>query len=75
MAERGEPGCTGGVERLAVRGEVIKGGLPIAGLPQHDDVDYDAETVELILLPNLVLAPELASVAMEDVEPGFLQAR
>ena len=67
VSERGEPGNVGRVERVAVRGEVVEGGLDVDGLPEHDDVDHDAEAVELIFLPDLVVLTELAALPVEDV--------
>ena len=67
VPERGEPGNVGRVERVAVRGEVVEGGLDVVGLPEHDDVDHDAEAVELVFLPGLVVLPELAALPVEDV--------
>lgn len=43
VPERGEPGNVGRVDRIAVRGEVVEGSLDEDGLPEHDDVDHDAE--------------------------------
>jgi len=34
------------VDRIVLRGEVVEGGLDVDGLPEHDDVDHDAEAVE-----------------------------
>ena len=62
----GELGDVGRVDRIALRGEVVEGGLDVYGLPQHDDVDHDAEAVELVFLPDLVVPPQLAAVAVED---------
>ena len=67
MPERGEPGNVGRVERVAVRGEVVEGGLDVDGLPEHDDVDHDAEAVELVFLTDLVVLTELAALPVEDV--------
>ena len=50
-----------------VGGEVVEGGLGIDGLPQHDDVEHDAEGVELVFLAHLVVLAELATVAVEYV--------
>jgi hypothetical protein len=62
----GEPGAVGRVDRIALRGEVVEGGLDVYGLPQHNDVDHDAEAVELVFLPDLVVPPQLAALAVED---------
>jgi hypothetical protein len=67
VSERGEPGDVGGVDRVAVDGEVIEGGLHVAGLPAHDEVDHDAEAVELVFLPNLVVLAKVAALFVEDV--------
>ena len=53
MPKWGEPGDVGRVDRIALRGEVVEGGLDLYGLPQHNDVDHDAEAVELVFLPDL----------------------
>ena len=66
MPEWGEPGDVGRVDRVSVRGEVVEGGLDVYGLLQHDDVDHDAEAVELVFLPDLVVPPQLAALAVED---------
>jgi len=66
MSEWGEPGDVDRVDRIALRGEVVEGGLDVDGLPQHDDVDHDAEAVELVFLPDLVVPPQLAALAVED---------
>jgi len=62
----GEPGDVGRVDRIVLRGEVVEGGLDVYGLPQHNDVDHDAEAVELVFLPGLVVPPQLAALAVED---------
>ena len=67
MPERGEPGNVSRVERIAVRGKVVEGGLDVDGLPEHDDVDHDAEAVELVFLTDLVVLTELAALPVEDV--------
>lgn len=36
-------------------------------LPEDDDVDRDAEAVELVFLPDLVMPAELAALPVEDV--------
>jgi len=66
VPEWGEPGDVGRVDRVSVRGEVVEGGLDVYGLPQHDDVDHDAEAVELVFLPGLLVLPQLAALAVED---------
>ena len=52
---------------MTVGGEVVEGGLGVDGLPQHDDVEHDAEGVELVFLADLVVLAELATVAVEYV--------
>jgi hypothetical protein len=54
VAERGKPGHVGGVEWVSAGGEMFKGGLGVDRLPEDDDVDHDAEAVELVFLPDLV---------------------
>ena len=56
-----------GGERVSVRGEVVEGGLDVDGLPEHDDVDHDAEAGELVFLTDLVVLAELAALPVEDV--------
>jgi hypothetical protein len=67
VAERGESGDVGGVGVVTVGDEVVEGGLGVDGLPQHDDVEHDAEGVELVFLADLVVLAELATVAVEYV--------
>jgi hypothetical protein len=70
VAERGKPGHVGGVEWVSAGGEVFKGGLGVGRLPEDDDVDHDAEAVELVFLPDLVVLAELAALPVEDVGPA-----
>ena len=65
MAERGKPGHVGGVEWVSAGGEMFKGGLGVDRLPEDDDVDHDAEAVELVFLPDLVVLAELAALPVE----------
>ena len=51
-----------GVEWVSVGGEMFKGGLGVDRLPEDDDVDHDAEAVELVFLPGLVVLAELAAL-------------
>ena len=67
MAERGKPGHVGGVEWVSAGGEMLKGGLGVDRLPEDDDVDHDAEAVELVFLPGLVVLAELAALPVKDV--------
>ena len=67
MAERGKPGHVGGVEWVSAGREMFKGGLGVDRLPEDDDVDHDAEAVELVFLPDLVVLAELAALPVEDV--------
>ena len=46
---------------------MVQGGLDAGGLPEHDDVDHDAEAVELVFLTGLVVLTELAALPVEDV--------
>jgi len=55
VAERGKPGHVGGVEWVSAGGEMFEGGLGAGHLPEDDDVDHDAEAVELVFLPDLVV--------------------
>jgi hypothetical protein len=55
VAERGESGDVGGVGVVSVGGEVVEGCLSVHGLPQHNYVDHDAESVELVFLSDLVV--------------------
>ena len=57
MAERGKPGHVGGVEWVSVGGEMFEGGLGVDRLPEDDDVDHDADAVELVFLPDYPLSP------------------
>lgn len=67
VTERGEPGDVGGVWVVPVGGEVVEGRLGVHGLPQHNYVDHEAEGVELVFLPDLVVLAELAALAVEDI--------
>ena len=67
VAEGGESGDVGGVGVVTVGGEVVEGGLGVDGLPQHDDVEHDAQGVELVFLADLVVLAELATMAVEYV--------
>ena len=67
MAERGKPGHIGGVEWVSAGREMFKGGRGVDRLPEDDDVDHDAEAVELVFLPDLVVLAELAALPVEDV--------
>ena len=69
MPKWGEPGDVGRVVRIVLRCEVVEGGLDVYGLPQHNDVDHDAEAVELVFLPDLAVPPQLAAL----VEPRWAQ--
>jgi hypothetical protein len=55
VAERGKPGHVGGVEGVSAGGEMFEGGLGAGRLPEDDDVDHDAEAVELVFLPGLAV--------------------
>lgn len=63
----GEPGDVGGIELVSGRREMVEGGLHVAGLPEHNNVDHDAEAAELVFLPGLVVPPQLATPTVEDV--------
>ena len=67
MAERGKPGHIGGVEWVSAGREMFKGGRGVDRLPEDDDVDHDAEAVELVFLPDLLVLAELAALPVEDV--------
>jgi hypothetical protein len=45
---------------------MVEGGLEVHSLPEHNNVDHDAEAVELVFLSDLVAPPELAALAVED---------
>jgi hypothetical protein len=66
MGERGEPGDVGRVG-VSLLGEVIEGCLHLDRLPEHDDVDHDAEGVELVFLPDLIVLAQLTALAVEEV--------
>ncbi len=55
MAERRETGDVGRVDLPPAGGEVIEGGLRVHRLPQHDNVDHEAQGAQLVLLPGLVV--------------------
>jgi hypothetical protein len=40
---------------MPVGGEVVEGGLDVHGLPEHDDVDHEAEGAQLVLLAGVVV--------------------
>jgi hypothetical protein len=43
---------------VTVGDEVVEGGLGVHGLPEHDDVDHQAEGAQLVLLAGFLLAPD-----------------
>jgi len=64
--ERGEP-LDVGVVRVSARPELGEGGVEVAGVPQHDGVEDEAEGAELVLLAFPVTLAELAALAVEDL--------
>lgn len=53
---------------------MFKGGLGVDRLPENDDVNHDAEAVELAFLPDLVALAELAALLVENVAGQRLAA-
>jgi hypothetical protein len=47
--------------------ELAEGGVGVAGVPQHNGVEDQAERAELVLLPFAVGLAELAALAVEDL--------
>ena len=54
-----------GVGVISVGVEVVERGLGVDRPPEHDDVDHDAEGVELVFLPDLVVLADLSAVAVK----------
>lgn len=67
VAEWRESGDIGGIDWVAVVGQMVEGVLGVDGLPEHDDVDHEAERSELVFLSGLVFLAELSEHAVEDV--------
>ncbi len=54
---------------MTVATELGEGGVEVAGVPQHDGVEDEAEGAELVFLAFPVALPQLAALAVEDL-PG-----
>src|SRR5918911_419153 len=65
-AQRPESGHVRRLHREARGAEVIEGLAHVAGVPEHDGVEHQAERPELVLLPLTVALPELPTLAMEE---------
>jgi hypothetical protein len=51
---------------VTVAAEVVEGGVLVAGVPQHDGVDDEAEGAELVFLAFAVALAQLPALAVED---------
>jgi hypothetical protein len=64
-------------DRVPAGAQGGQGGVQVGRVPQRDAVQEQAERAELIFHPLVVLLPQLARLAVEDVPPqvvpGFLQ--
>jgi hypothetical protein len=67
--EWGQPGDVGVERRVAVGAELGEGGVGVAGVPQHDDVQDQAQDAELVFLAFAVALAELSALAVEDGVP------
>ena len=45
--------------------QLIQGGLEVDGIPQHDNIEHQAECAQLIFLTFPVMLAQLAAFAME----------
>jgi len=51
---------------VTVAAQVVEGGVLVAGVPQDDGVDDEAEGAELVLLAFAVALAQLPALAVED---------
>jgi hypothetical protein len=76
VAERGQPDGVGVGDRLPGRAQRPHRGVDVAGVPQHDGVDDQAERAELVFLAFPVRLAQLATLPVEDLAresvPGLL---
>jgi len=79
VSERGQPGDVLVLDRIAAVAELGDGGVQVAGVPQGDGVDDDAQRAELVFLSFAVGLVDLSPLAVEDLAgqavPGFLIIR
>ena len=66
MQQRRQPGHVFISYVETVRPQLVQCGLHVAGVPQYDHVEHQAERTELVFLPLAVVLPQLASLAVED---------
>ncbi|MEA2232349.1 MAG: hypothetical protein QOD83_2165 [Solirubrobacteraceae bacterium] len=64
--ERGEAGEVLVVDLAAAAAEVVDGVVHVLGVPEHEDVEREAERGELVFLALAVGLPQFAAVAVED---------
>jgi hypothetical protein len=76
MAERAEPGDVFVFDRDSLGAQLVDCGRKVAGDPQRDGVDDQAEHRKLIFLPFALGLPDLAVAAVAHLAgqavPGFL---
>jgi hypothetical protein len=76
MPERGQPGDVLVVHGLTAAAQVLDDGVEVAGVPQHDRVEDQAQGGELVFLAFAVGLADLAAVAVADLAgeavAGFL---
>jgi hypothetical protein len=66
VPERGQPGDVGLADRVAALAQRGDGGVEVAGVPQHDGVQDQAEGAELVFLAFPVRLVDLPAAAVED---------
>ena len=67
VAERDNRATSSSVHGMAVRPQVLDDGVEVAGVPQHDGVEHQAEHGELVFLAFAVGLADLAALAVEDL--------
>jgi hypothetical protein len=67
--ERGQPGHVLAADRVALAAQLVQGGVPVGGVPQHDAVEHQAQGPQLGLDPRVIALVDVSLAAMEDL-PG-----
>jgi len=57
----------GVLDGVAVEAELGQGGVEVAGVPQHDGIEYEAKRTELVFLAFAVALAQLAALTVEDL--------
>ena len=65
-AKRRQAGHVRGVHLDALGAELSEGRVHVNRVPEHNDVDHEAERAELVLLALAVALAQLALLAVED---------